>query len=509
MLKVCLFLQLLALASANAGLTDSEIDSASNAAAELLSAAVDPKSFPLPPQDLKDPHLAEEMAMGLSATPDSKASDLESWVKFSDGDGTKILRANGAETTSSATVAADGTVSVVRASPKEEVMSQRNPTTRRGPTSQNNFATLHPDTPLVMMYDTEELPEDKKSKGDGEHVVHLLSQLEAVKWPYMMIGGGTTWEGWCSKVPLITAELDKLNPDQLVIISDARDVLVNPVPGGKEDFGKRFKERFEKDGWDPSPLVVNAEGDCCVAAMNVAGGPGTFIDKKGNRKSRSCTSGYGKCLHRGKDYDSKWEEFFKNEAKKRGFAETKFPYLNAGMLVGRAKSIKLVYEWIQATPEEDDQALLSEVFAVKPKWQKLDYEQALFGTNRWIMGADEGCLYDWEKNPDGTGQFKNKITGETPHFIHTSGKFWDCYKKLEQKMDKEQKTKDQAKLPGTKQLNDGANCDPYQPNALESCNCDVHLWWSWPQCVIKTQQKAQKDLIDKPTEQLLHPKRMA
>merc|ERR1719281_653885 len=82
----------------------------------------------------------------------------------------------------------------------------------------------------------------------------------------------------------------------------------------------------------------------------------------GSRIERSCTSGYGKCLHRGKQFDKKWEDFFKEEAKKRGHGDSMFPYLNAGMLVGRAKDVKRVYEYIKATPEEDDQALLSELY---------------------------------------------------------------------------------------------------------------------------------------------------
>lgn len=462
-------------------------DVAITAATDLINEAVQQTDF----------HSPEDVAAGLMAKPDGTPSNLAAWVKFAEDDSAsqdraKILRES--PTNRAATVAADGTVNVAAGSvlrstkvEKEQVLSlwPSGPTTPPTTHTRSKPEFMDVDDPLVLMYDTTELPTERE-KGDNEHVVHLLSQLQATGWSYKVVGTGTQWEGWCSKINILVDELRLLNPEQLVVVSDARDVLLNPVKGGKEDFAKRYKETHETNAaLDHSPVVIAAEGDCCVAALNLLEEPGRMINAtSGERLERSCTSGYGKCLHHGEEFDKKWEEFFKGEAKKRGHAGTMFPYLNAGMIVGRAKDIKRVYEYIQATPEEDDQALLSEVLFAKPDWQDLDYEQKLFGTNRWVAGVDEGCLYDWQENVDGTGSFKNRATGETPHFIHTSGRFWDCYKRLDEKIAKENQK--QSKKQAV-ELTAGS-CDPYAPDFMKqgACKCDVHLWWSWHQCSIKS-----------------------
>lgn len=293
------------------------------------------------------------------------------------------------------------------------------------------------DKPVLLIYDPIDL--SRKHGTSEEHVLNLLTQVRASGWPYQLVGNGTKWEGWGSKVLTLITKLQKLDQKQLVIIPDSRDVLVNTAPGGMKTFVKSFKKVTAKH---PGAVVASADANCCVAAMNNAGAPGMFILADGTRWERACTSGFGDCVHKGDAGDMKWKTYFDKLAKDHGYDHARFPYLNGQVLAGRAGDLLQVYKFLQIDAEEDDQALLSEAIYRRPKQIVLDYEQRLFGTNSWNdehpwhhhhAAKESGCLYDWEKTNTigGIGHFRSRVTGHAPLFIHTSGKFFDCYKKIQ------------------------------------------------------------------------------
>jgi len=299
-----------------------------------------------------------------------------------------------------------------------EKHAQANPTVILSSTKSKAPATAPKDA-TILIYDTIASPQEDAEEGP-EQVSHLLEQVQTIGWKNKLVGAGSTWQGWGSKLMSMMEELRKLDSKEFVIVSDSHDVFVNTAPGGMKHFLKNFQELT---GDHPGAVVVGAEGSCCAAAMNLAGGPGKLIGEDGSRTQYSCSSGIGDCLHKGPEFDQPWTAFFKEVAEKRGHKDAPFPYLNAGILAGYAGDIVRVYEFLQAKPQEDDQALLSEAMYRRPDWIVVDYQQRLFGSN-----SQQGCQYDWEKaTADNIGHFINSKTGFAPLFIQTSGHFMDCY----------------------------------------------------------------------------------
>jgi len=285
--------------------------------------------------------------------------------------------------------------------------------------SQSKAPIATPADATILIYDTIAQMEESSST-DSEQVILLQEQVSAVGWTNKVVGAGSKWQGWGSKLTAMLEELRKLDPQEFVIISDSRDVVVNTAPGGMRAFLKNFKALT---GDRPGAVVVSSEGSCCAAAMNVVGEPGKLIGPDGSRSQRSCSSGIGDCLHRGPEFDLSWKTFFKEIAENRGFKNTPFPYLNAGILAGYAGDVVRVYEFLQVQPREDDQALLSEAMYRRPDWFVVDYDQRMLGSN-----SQQGCQYEWHTATDlKVGYFRNRATGWAPLFIQTSGHFTECY----------------------------------------------------------------------------------
>jgi len=357
------------------------------------------------------------------------------------------------------TVSPDGSVSARSAAPVSTVRRnvQQVATTTSG-TRVDNFVSSKPqavlrrvegkpqevseipegselNNPVLMIYD----PIDMNRKHDvsEEQVLNLLTQVRAAGWPYQLVGTGTQWAGWGSKVLALIEELKSLDRKQLVIVPDSRDVLINTAPGGMQAFVTEFTKLVANHS---NAVVAAGDANCCVAAMNQAERPGHLIAGDGSRRTKACTSGFGDCVHKGEEGDKHWKTYFDKLATKRGYDHARFPYLNGQVLAGRAGDLLRVYEFLQIDAEEDDQALLSEAIYRRPNWLVLDYEQRLFGTNSWSDDhpwhhhhavKESGCLYDWEQSGNGIGHFKSRVTGHAPLFIHTSGQFFNCYKKLQ------------------------------------------------------------------------------
>lgn len=306
--------------------------------------------------------------------------------------------------------------------------------------------------PLVITYDTLEVKNKQKNVGeqfDADHTLKahdtfsatdnedkaasghleiLTDELKAARYAHQHVGAHHKWKGWGSKVHEVMRALRKVDGEQLVIVSDSRDVLVNT----HEDAPWKFMETFDELVKDtPEAVVLGAESDCCTAAMNRVRRPGMLISESGTRNTRSCSSGYNGCLHEGSKFDTHWKNFQMNMAKERGFSDTQFPYLNAGLQAGKAKNLLRLYEYINMQDHEDDQALLTEAMYRKPEWVMLDYGQKLFGNNRWNQGLENGCLYKWAPEEK---SFVQKNIGSKPFFMHTSGHFWSCYKQLHERL---------------------------------------------------------------------------
>lgn len=260
----------------------------------------------------------------------------------------------------------------------------------------------------------------------------LFSQLTNGTLPSEMqpevLGQGTEWSGFSTKHHLAVRKMKKLDPNDLVVLSDFGDVVLNLAEDKREKSIQEFKKNLMDmlNGSAPGTIVVSAEAQCCVAALSYHK-PGDLVDNNWQRVERACDSGQPQCLGTDDPGTTEWQEFMEDLALVRGHRDTKYPYLNAGLMAGRVKDMIAILESLQLEDQEDDQAVMTDLLYASPASITLDYDQRLFGNARWAMPGNRGCVFDWDEE-DGT--FRQQDTGTRPMFIHTSGKYFSCLRKV-------------------------------------------------------------------------------
>lgn len=227
------------------------------------------------------------------------------------------------------------------------------------------------------------------------------------------------WKGFGGKVNFIHGKLKKMDPEQVVIISDARDVI--SVNFNSNKLLQILKSDFEIE----SKIVISTEIGCCV--------PARF--KPGNLRSKT-----GKVLNRTyekvdtkENFDNEWKVMFNERAKKKNIQHKvnhkQSIYLNAGLYAGKVKNICKLYDLINIENKEDDQLLISEIFFHYPEMFNLDYNRIIFSNshvwdsfNKKLPKDDSGCYYKKHNN-----QILDTYLESKPFFIHTPGKHFRCF----------------------------------------------------------------------------------
>jgi len=273
-----------------------------------------------------------------------------------------------------------------------------------------------------MIYETDANQMKNEASNFIFQQITELETRDALKDQVRVVGVGQEWKGWGSKAKHIYEELSKsnVNNNQLVIVSDSRDVLGNNLNAQSL---KRLAENYEAlTKGKPGAVVIGAEKQCCVSAMTHST-PGQFLNDKLERTGfEACNSGQSDCLHLGEKKQFPWVEKLEQLAEQRGTASKNF-YPNSGIIVGLAKDIKSIYEILKMKETEDDQALFTELMIKRPDLVVMDYDQKIIGNNVWTEGMD-GCIFDWDKEK---AAFVHPITKNIPAFLHFQGKFYECY----------------------------------------------------------------------------------
>ncbi len=156
--------------------------------------------------------------------------------------------------------------------------------------------SFDPKTIVFVLYET--LPESKftTSLQAFLRTARSLSGVDAV-----VVGSNSEFKGYGSKYAAIRETLLKLlerNDDALVMLMDARDVVLNIAVDQKtealEDFEPRLAQYIhrysELTNHNPGSIVVSAEVQCCVAAMCWAHPAAYFSEATGKREQRACNS---------------------------------------------------------------------------------------------------------------------------------------------------------------------------------------------------------------------------
>jgi hypothetical protein len=224
------------------------------------------------------------------------------------------------------------------------------------------------DTPLVITYDN----------APTENTKYFLQTLEKNKWNYKLIGEGEKWEGFTSKLKGYANYIKTLDPNQLIIVSDARDVV---CLRGPKAFVKGFKS-FNKE------IVVSMEQTCC----------GIFnppLDSK-------CVQ----CVH----LTEYWKHYKINDLPDRKF-------VNSGLVAGKAASVLDWLEWSLTNKFTDDQLALGTYINTFPQKVGLDTNAIILHTSTFGINAGIQSIHV-QKNDSPTFA---ELFGRGAFFLHISG----------------------------------------------------------------------------------------
>jgi hypothetical protein len=159
--------------------------------------------------------------------------------------------------------------------------------------------------PLVLTYDN----------APNENTRFFVTTLQQTKWAYKLVGEGEKWEGFVNKIKGYLRELSSLKDDQVVVLSDARDVFALRPP-------TEFVKAFNSFG---IRLVVSMELFC----------EGYMTDER--------TTGV-QCV----PLTNYWKHYNLADLPHR-------KYVNSGLIAGYAKDLKHLLAWILENKYTDDQ----------------------------------------------------------------------------------------------------------------------------------------------------------
>lgn len=242
----------------------------------------------------------------------------------------------------------------------------------------------------------------------NENANFFLDQLITHGYSYENVGIDESWTGWHARLQKYTEYLESLGDENtFVVISDARDVLINNA-SADTFFEKAMSIYTDKK------IVVSTEQHCCdTGAVHDDFYVSSAISQKD--KSVKHTEVYKKFM---REQAYKLDKDYKSD----------LYYLNFGLLFGKARDLIQVFRLMKMKPGLDDQLLLHKVFYEHPDLIQPDIKHVLLST---AGSGGRECYYQWDHDKL---CFQNTATEQYPCFLHTAGNFWSCYHTLKKKL---------------------------------------------------------------------------
>jgi len=202
--------------------------------------------------------------------------------------------------------------------------------------------------------------------------------LETNGWNYVILGRGTEWTGFAGRLRLYHSEISKMDPEQLIVVTDARDVLCIAPP-------KNFRQAFNRFGKD---LLVSME-------LFAEGFMTYYPDKE-----------YGQVTYLDK-YFAHYKIDITNIVRK---------YVNAGLIAGKAKDVLKLYEWSTENHFTDDQKALGAYMNAFPERVAADFDAAVLHTSVAFLNGSVNNKYQKLDSPT----FR-QLLGLESFFLHIPG----------------------------------------------------------------------------------------
>jgi len=206
----------------------------------------------------------------------------------------------------------------------------------------------------------------------------FLQTLEKQKWNYKLIGEGETWQGFTSKLNGYANCMKTLDPNQLVVVADARDVICVRGP-------KAFKKGFESF---KAELVVSMELLCC----------GKF-DPPTDFKCVQC-----------KPLTEFWNYHTIKQLPDR-------KYVNSGLVAGKASAVLGWLQWSLDNKIPDDQLALGKYINAFPEKFGLDTSAALLHTTNFGVNAGIQSIHIQKQDSPTFAE----LFGRGAFFLHIPG----------------------------------------------------------------------------------------
>ena len=232
------------------------------------------------------------------------------------------------------------------------------------------------DTPLLLTYDN----------APTENTLFFIETVKQNKWNYKLIGEGEKWEGFKNKMNGYLRTVNELPDMQLVVLSDARDVVCLRPPN-------YFKDGFLSFG---GRVLVSMELFC----------EGHMDEDKVSKKFQ--------CI----PLTQYWN--YNNPSRPNR------KFVNSGLIAGYAKDIRHIWNWIIENNYKDDQLGLCNYMNTFPERVVADVHADMLHTSG--LGINCGTINLKIQNADtptlgellGTGAFFLHIPG---HAISKGQKF--------------------------------------------------------------------------------------
>ena len=211
-----------------------------------------------------------------------------------------------------------------------------------------------------------------------------ISSAEICDYDYTILGKGVKWSGWKQRTKAYLEFVQKLDPNQIVILCDAYDLL----------FVRSSTELHEIFLTFNKGIIVSAEPNCCTGKM----------DEKKNKQN------------------------FTRICKERAPINNNFIYPCAGCVIGYAGLLVDLYYKILNNPfYTDDQSSLGDIWIKNPDILTLDYESKMIGN---IYKSDMKKKWLFDNNND----LYDKNTGNYPYVLHFPGSNNYKYYKLQYRL---------------------------------------------------------------------------
>jgi hypothetical protein len=316
---------------------------------------------------------------------------------------------------------------------------------------------LEQNIPLIIAYDNITSLTDPL----GGSIQNFINGLDYYDYNYIIVGSNQKWKGWYGRLLEYIKILKLLPKDQIVIFSDARDVIIN---GSKqlllENYNKLIKEWNDIDN---NKIIFGTEYSCGVGPMWYYKPKTIFTETKKIKDAPSLYIYKEDVIY---EWYLEFKKLFKsnNSAFNLNLDDTyEMIYLNFGLMCGKSDKILEMFIFFNMQPNDDDQHLASEYLLTFSNKIILDYKNILF-SNTGYKHSLMSCTCDTLNSPfynklynnhhvnkyklltylninnnitndiytfnETMFEFKYKTIISTPSFIQSPGKDWNSYNSL-------------------------------------------------------------------------------